>query len=201
PGAHGSWIHRSLHHFCHRAEPPHCLDGASPSGSLIMDAAGNLYGVTQSGGAGNDGVVFELSPPATGGSDWTEAVLYSFTSLDFPSGRLAYSGQQTGEPYDGASPLYGTTLQGGKNGSGEAYALTLSRGTWSKTALHDFCSLDRCADGETPSGNLLIDAAGNLYGQTMGLGLHESGTAYEIAGSEFQVLHTFCSQGGCSDPG
>jgi uncharacterized repeat protein (TIGR03803 family) len=37
-------------------------DGWSPWQSLVFDAAGNLYGTTQDGGAYGDGVVFELKP-------------------------------------------------------------------------------------------------------------------------------------------
>ena len=59
-------------------------DGSSPSGSLIADSAGNLYGVTGYGGSGpcvlfgtatGCGTVFELSPPKTKGGEWTEKVL------------------------------------------------------------------------------------------------------------------------------
>ncbi len=39
-------------------------DGSLPLGGLIMDASGNLYGTTSSGGAGGEGAVFELSPSA-----------------------------------------------------------------------------------------------------------------------------------------
>jgi hypothetical protein len=47
-------------------------DGSAPNGGLIMDAAGNLYGVTAYGGAGDClllgakvgcGTVYEISPP------------------------------------------------------------------------------------------------------------------------------------------
>src|SRR5579863_858012 len=59
-------------------------DGGLPSGNLIFDSSGNLYGTTQSGGGGTCttngvagcGTVFELSPNESGG--WTETVLYSF---------------------------------------------------------------------------------------------------------------------------
>ena len=46
-----------------------------------MDASGNLYGTTGSGGV-NDrrGTVFELTPPATSGESWTESILWSFGS-------------------------------------------------------------------------------------------------------------------------
>src|ERR1700733_4170674 len=52
-------------------------DGANPIGSLIMDANGNLYGMTQNGGkycapAGCGGTIFKLTP------DGTKSVLHSF---------------------------------------------------------------------------------------------------------------------------
>jgi len=53
-------------------------DGASPYSSMVQDAAGNLYGTTQSGGTGcggfGCGVVFKLD---TSGK---ETVLYSFSA-------------------------------------------------------------------------------------------------------------------------
>jgi uncharacterized repeat protein (TIGR03803 family) len=55
----GSTIH-TLYDFCAKNE---CRDGANPAGPLIMDAAGNLYGTTQNGGAAETGgTIFELSP-------------------------------------------------------------------------------------------------------------------------------------------
>ena len=50
-------------------------DGSKPWDSLILDAAGNLYGTTSGGGTYSDGTVFELSPSDGG---WTETVLHSF---------------------------------------------------------------------------------------------------------------------------
>lgn len=37
-------------------------DGALPSGSLAEDASGNVYGATDSGGNGNNGVIYEITP-------------------------------------------------------------------------------------------------------------------------------------------
>jgi uncharacterized repeat protein (TIGR03803 family) len=37
-------------------------DGGLPSGSLTKDAAGNLYGVTDTGGNGNNGVIYKITP-------------------------------------------------------------------------------------------------------------------------------------------
>jgi uncharacterized repeat protein (TIGR03803 family) len=53
-------------------------DGGSPQAGLITDSKGNLFGTTYAGGASGVGTVFELSPPATAGGAWTEAVLSSF---------------------------------------------------------------------------------------------------------------------------
>ena len=50
--------------------------GTFPGGSLIADAAGNLYGETINGGPYGCGLVFELTPSQQGG--WNERVLYSF---------------------------------------------------------------------------------------------------------------------------
>jgi len=53
------------------------VDGAQPSGSLIFDDAGNLYGTTAGGGAFGWGTVFELKPQA--GGKWTEKYYTTFT--------------------------------------------------------------------------------------------------------------------------
>lgn len=39
-----------------------CADGGEPSATLIKDAAGNLYGTGEGGGAYGTGVVFEITP-------------------------------------------------------------------------------------------------------------------------------------------
>src|SRR5271166_461610 len=79
-------------------------DGANPSyGSLIFDAAGNLYGTTAAGGAHGDGTVFELSPGA--GGTWTETVLYNFCSA---SNCADGAGPYAGLIFDATGNLYGT---------------------------------------------------------------------------------------------
>src|ERR1035437_7006986 len=51
--------------------------GITPSGSLLFDSAGNLYGITNAGGSGNnDGVVYELTPAK---ATWTQTILYIFS--------------------------------------------------------------------------------------------------------------------------
>src|SRR6266567_4592886 len=126
--------------------------GAYPT-SLIMDASGNLYGVAEGGGAYGSGTVFKLMPKPDG--SWTETVLYNFTAGDgaSPRSRLVF---------DAAGNLYGTGAFGGKYAAGFVYKLTHKLdGGWTKSVLYTFTG---GADGGTPLGGLIFDAAGNLYG-------------------------------------
>jgi uncharacterized repeat protein (TIGR03803 family) len=167
-------------------------DGCSPMG-VILDSAGDLYGVASQGGDGvcqnGDGVVFELD--TTGDL----AVLHTFGGPDGagPSSVLLM---------DSSGNLYGTTAEGGSStactfGCGTVFELTPD-GT--ETVLYNFCSLTNCVDGEYPlAGPLIMDSTGNLYGTTLLGGTYRSsceggscGVAFELtaAGNE-TVLHSF----------
>jgi hypothetical protein len=88
-------------------------DGATPEGGLIIDSAGNLYGTTAYGGTGNCALlgnlvgcatVYELSPPAQNGGQWTETILYSFPTAKqgyLPLGDLVFDGGgiSMGQPF------------------------------------------------------------------------------------------------------
>ena len=90
------------------------VDGNNPSGALVQDGAGNLYGATGSGGVYNQGTVFELSPTSQGG--WKETILHSFNS-DGVDGMSPGSGISL----DSSGNLYGTTEAGGVYGQGTVY--------------------------------------------------------------------------------
>src|SRR5437588_712205 len=75
-------------------------NGASPQGTLALDAGGNVYGAANRGGAGNEGTVFEV---AKGSGAVT--VLASFPSGDNSTGQ-----PQGGVMMDAAGNLYGTTF-------------------------------------------------------------------------------------------
>src|SRR5580693_1051299 len=162
-------------------------DGYDPIyGSLILDASGNLYGVTSLGGDGTCdggcGVVFKVDP--TGGT----TVLYSFsgTTADgkYPEGSLVM---------DAAGNLYGTTSGGGTSGAacngygcGTVYMLDP---TGKETVLYNFSG---GVDGATPNAGLVRDAAGNLYGTTYLGGAYDWGTAFMVdASGNETVLHSF----------
>jgi uncharacterized repeat protein (TIGR03803 family) len=68
---------------------------------------------------------------------------------------------------DQAGNLYGTTEDGGANGSGTVFKLTSNEGgAWTESVLYSFCSLPKCSDGAYPFSKLIFDRAGNLYGTT-----------------------------------
>jgi len=137
---------------------------------LIIDAAGNLYGTAQYGGASNNGIVFELTPQS--GGTWKYGVLHSY------NGRKGGSQPFAGLFMDTAGNLYGTTVEGG-GGAGIAYELTFNSVTkrWQETILHIFKGGH---DGVNPYAAPFVDSAGNAYGTTIGGGAHNAGTVYEI---------------------
>jgi uncharacterized repeat protein (TIGR03803 family) len=158
--------------------------GEYPQAGLIFDAAGNLYGTTPNGGHGL-GVVFKLSPASGGG--WTETALYTFTG---PDGMTPYSALVM----DAAGNLYGTTIGGGTYGFGVIFKLEpASGGGWTRIILHYFSGGN---DGAQPYGNLIFDAAGNLYGTTYEGGSSGHGTVFTLkpaSGGYWKesVLHNF----------
>jgi len=142
------WTERVLHSFSGD-------DGTFPYGGVILDQSGKLYGTTITGGANDGGTVFELIPTNGG---WTFNVIYSFVGLGStsgPGGNLAM---------DSAGNLYGATIRLGTGGLGNIFKLTRSDGGWVYTDLYDFTNY---RDGANPSGGLILDPNGNLYGTTM----------------------------------
>ena len=164
-------------------------DGRRPVAALLRDTAGNLYGTTWEGGAVNRGTVFKID--TTG----KETVLHSFRAKD---GAWPLSGLIA----DAQGNLYGTTELGGDLtggcgtlGCGVVYKIDRSG---HETVLYSFTG---GTDGSESSGNLVRDAAGNLYGTT-GLGGDLGcnapwgcGVVFKIdsAGHE-TVLHSFEQQ-------
>jgi uncharacterized repeat protein (TIGR03803 family) len=132
-------------------------DGGTPYAGVIQDAAGNLYGTTQIGGAcaytrGGCGVVFELIRCSSNPSGYDFKVLHTFTGEDgaFPLAALVR---------DAAGNLYGTTSQGGGTHNGGVVFKLSPAGI--ETVLYSFTN---GADGYFPAAGVLQDAAGNLYG-------------------------------------
>jgi uncharacterized repeat protein (TIGR03803 family) len=196
--------------------------GYGPEAGVLLDKAGNLYSTCLSGCGGSYGAVFELSPS---GSGWTETALRVLQPLSdgaYPVGGLIS---------DSAGNLYGTTSWAGPYYGGTVFELSPSNGSWTFTALYDFvCNncvqnstvrtnfssgwnpqgikSDRFAPSPGPQANLVMDAAGNLYGTTYQDGANRDGNVFKLTPSNggwiYTSLHDFtCGSGndGCSSGG
>ena len=155
------WVESQLWEF---SGPPDAGNITDLWNGLVFDKAGNLYGNTSSGGEYNDGAVFELTPNGQGG--WNETVIHSFdpnstTVHDgaLPLGTLAI---------DSKGNLYGTTYNGGANGTGVVYELSPGTGgTWTETILYSFGAA-ASGDGYHPYAGVTLGntTATILYGTT-----------------------------------
>jgi uncharacterized repeat protein (TIGR03803 family) len=165
PQTGGAWKETILHDFAYNTG-----DGLFPYAGLALDTAGNLYGTTDAGGIHNQGTVFAMKRQPGGG--WTEEVLHSFFFLD---GRQPVASVI----FDAAGNLYGTTSVGGSYDLGVVFELSpKADGSWTEKILYVFGYNSR--SGEFPDGDLILDAAGNLYGTTYLGGLNYQGAAFEI---------------------
>ncbi len=154
-----------LYAFC--PQPPSCIDGRGPNGTLIRDAAGNLYGTSVNGGSGGVGVVFQINPANQ------ERVLHNFRGSSGGDGALP----DDALVQDSSGNLYGTTFEGGTVNWGTVFKLTK---TGKETVLINF-GLNH--NGGFPYAGVIRDVAGNLYGTTTGGGTHGFGTVFELPSS------------------
>ena len=151
-------------------------DGGNPRSGLLLDATGNLYGITASGGTAlnEGGVLFKLTPSGQ------EIILHAFSSSDG-------MGSASGLIRDSAGNFYGTTEGGGAHNVGVVFKLD-PHGNYS--ILYSFTGRD--GDGSEPFAGLVRDSAGNLYGTTFGGGQLGVGTVFKIdpLGNE-SILYSF----------
>jgi uncharacterized repeat protein (TIGR03803 family) len=157
-------------------------DGIGPSGNLIRDAAGNIYGTTNAGGdpSCNCGTVWKLD------KNDNETILHNFTGA--PDGA-----NPNGLISDKAGNLYGTTTAGGdkacKGGSTGCGIVFKIDTNGEETVLHPFHGN---GDGALPYG-ALVEKKGWLYGTTSEGGDFDEGTIFKMHagnGAEF-VLYRF----------
>ncbi len=148
-------------------------DGADPAGPVIMDSAGDLFGVTGTGGSLGYGVVYEMVNSGTG---YTEKPIYFFNSS--PNDGRAPTGALV---MDSAGDLFGVTIFGGTYSAGTVYELVNSSGTYTEQVLYNFKGLP--ADGASPSSGLAIDNSGDLFGTTSNGGMFSGGTVFELVKS------------------
>lgn len=159
-------------------------DGAYPQTPVILDEAGNIFGLTPSGGnhTGCGGVyfcgtVFKLD------SSGTETVLYDFT------GGLDGANPDGYPVWDGNGSLASTTQWGGTSFWGTLFKFDSDR---HETVLHNFTG---GLDGGSPAGGLIRDEQGNLYGITFYGGIYGDGVVFQLrSDGEFSVLHSFAGR-------
>ena len=168
-------------------------DGAYSYDGVSMDSSGALYGTTQGGGAYNMGTVYKLTPS---GSTYTESVIHSFQGPDGsgPSGGLMLG--QNGV-------LFGTTQGGGTGSQAEGVVFMLkpnASGSYDETVLYMF---QKFTDGANPTGSLITDSSGALYGTTLQGGQYNMGTVFRLtptsSGWHEDVLYNF--RGGAAGEG
>ena len=173
-------------------------DGGIPTGGVVQDQYGNLWGTTCLG-AGGYGTVFELQA----NSGWHET-FYSFTGVN-GDGATPVAGLYLASASTALCPngcLWGTTEAGGNNNEGTIFYIQLpatNGGAWTETPLYSFGST--ATDGQNPEASVMIASDGNLYGTTQNGGVNGYGTAwkYNLGTSSESVLYSFCNAAGCSD--
>jgi len=149
----GMWTQRILHNFLNNG------DGCQPTSGVILDQAGNLYGVA----------TFNIFQLVHTGNDWT------FNDLavdgDYPFGGLIF---------DQLGNLFGTDLLGDVNGGGRVFELSPSSNGWIFTVLYN---LPGDGNAYGPVDRLAMDPTGALYGTTYAQGTNGSGSIFKLTPS------------------
>jgi len=153
-------------------------DGATPFAELLRAQDDVLYGVTYSGGSGDDGTLFRLNPDGSG-----YAVLRSFTGAS----------QTPSNPYGGLiegsdGRLYGTSLEGGGGGG------TVFSSAKDGSDLRVLVVLPNPPGGGTsPTARLTQDSTGRLWGTCWRGGQSGAGAIFSLEkdGSGYQVIREF----------
>lgn len=156
----GSYTFTNLHDFA-------AAQGYDDTtGGLVMDAAGNLYGLKAAGGANASGEIFGLFMPS-----YSYQSLYSFPLVDYdralPMGSLVI---------DGSGVLFGTTSEGGNALSGTVFSYPSGATPATPTNLHVFNDLN---GSFAPDAGVILDPAGNLFG-TASASSPGNGTVYKL---------------------
>ena len=145
-------------------------NGDTARGGLTLSADGStLYGMTDLGGASNDGSVFSI--PVVGGTP-TTLLSFNGTNGGRPDGGLTLSG----------STLYGMTNAGGASNDGVIFSIPVTGGT--PTTIVSFNG----TNGQYPASTLTLSGS-TLYGTTSAGGANSDGTVFSLntAGQTFTL--------------
>ncbi|MBV9758747.1 MAG: hypothetical protein JO047_17015, partial [Alphaproteobacteria bacterium] len=139
------------------------LDGSA--NGVIADRNGDLFGTTYTGGKYGDGSVFEL---VKNGSSYMPRTLVNF---DGANGSTPDAPLVT----DASGDIFGTTNAGG-SGNGTVFELVKNGAGYTLRTLVKFDG----TNGVPPNSGLMVDSAGNLFGETAGGGANNQGTIFEL---------------------
>jgi hypothetical protein len=161
-----SWTLKTIHAFGVG------VDGKFPAGLLALGSGGTIYGMTQDGGSANLGVLYSLSLGP--GGYWKEKVLYSFPGGGKDGGfPIGLTEDSQGHLYGVSSrmPVYGDVFQFSEH----------TNGGWTEKILYNFRPPNKNGP-EDPSGPVVIDRSGNVYGTTL-----RSAVSHDDAGAVYKL--------------
>ncbi len=142
-------------------------DGRFPTSGPAIDSDGNLYGTTPGGGQNIAGTLYRVNTKGK------LKVLHAFSGGDD-------GGNPVGVPLLGSSgEIYGVTFMGGAGNASVGTVYKLSPGGKEKV-LHSFDTDVDVTDGLKPSGGLIMDGVGTLYGVTSEGGTSNAGTVFRV---------------------
>lgn len=155
-------------------------NGQSPYGSLYLDTKNQiLYGMTNSGGANNYGLIFKINTDGSGFAD-----LFDFDYSN--SGAYPY-----GSLISDNSFLYGMTGSGGKNNGGTAFKIKTDGTGFSILISFTYSDVNL---GANPQGSFIFDNSDKtiLYGVTMRGGANSYGTIFKVNtdGTGYKLMHS-----------
>ena len=168
-GSSGSYTDKVLHNFAGGT------DGVQPVGTPVLDSQGDVFGITEFGGSGGQGVVYELKHSAAG---YAYKLLHTFAR----GGGVT----QAGLAIASTGTLFGTIFGfGQQNKDGSVFRIQLGKSGAVYQVLHNFTG---GTAGANPNGALTVNnSTGVIYGTT------NSGTVFALtphaSGFTEQVLH------------
>ena len=173
-----SAVFKKLHDFDDK-------NGSYPQGNLVQAADGMFYGLTNTGGANDFGVLFQFDP-----------VTSTYTK------KIDFTGELNGNNPLGSliqtknGKLYGLTSGGGKSGYGSLFEFDPVSSTLTKK--FEFAA----KNGNRPYGSLVEAPDGNLYGLTAAGGSNDFGVLFRfnISSEKYEVKIEFNDKGNGAGP-
>ena len=181
-GSSGGFTEKVLHSFTGGT------DGVQPTGTPVLDSQGDVFGITEFGGFGGQGIVYEMQHSATG---YTEKLVHTFA--------IGGGVTQAGLAIASNGTLFGTIFGfGQENKDGSVFRIQRGKTGAVYKVLYNFKG---GTDGANPNGALTVDNhTGVIYGTTeFGGSSKSNGTIFSLtpqgSGYTEQVLHALTASG------